>query len=95
MDLRDLLGHSNRKGRGALRHFKRYVERLVQHRLLTPGAKDTFWALSIEVEYDWATDKVLAYFIDTRTGQLLYSMTDPDDKDQLDALVFAIELVGG
>lgn len=85
MKLQDLLGYSNRKANAAWYNFRGML--LARMRRWVKQDKDALvrlYTCRFESEYDWPTDTLRVHVL--YGGQRVYTLTDPDDLEQINAL---------
>jgi len=91
MNLRDLMGYGTQRGTMAANNFGHML--MARMRKWVKHDKDTLRRLyrcSFVTEYDWANDHVKAAIV--LDGKHLFTLTDPDDPDQINALAVALQL---
>lgn len=91
MNLKDTLGYSNRKGNGAIYNFTRMLEKRL--RKWVKHDKDAMFRLyrcRFEADYDWLNDLMRIHVL--HNGTHIFTVTDPDNPEQMQALAFAIQL---
>ena len=92
MDLKQLLGYSNRRGNGALWNFRsmlmRRLRRWTKH---DEEAHHRVFMSELVSEYDWANDIVKVHVV--YDGRHVFTITDPDDHEQMQALVVTMQLL--
>lgn len=92
MKLQDLLGYSNRKGNAAWFNFKTMMFNRMRKWVKTDkDAMHRLYGCRFESEYEWATDTMYVHVL--YGGKHIFTLTDPDDHEQLNALSVTLRML--